>query len=149
MTTIANKKFSEMVQLEFQNYGSGAVSAMLLQPLLEKASTFVCEVTDLQCTINQELVFPEGKWLFSIVRKPVFEGNAQANAANFTSIYLNIPKLTQYQQQSDANNAKSFDEYEVWGHYDSFGIPFGQQQPPSEHWFPRTIFYYERFTTKS
>ena len=113
MTTIANKKFSEMVQLEFQNYGSAAVSAMLLQPLLEKTSTFVCEVTDLQCTINQELVFPEDKWLFSIVRKPVFEGNAQANAANFTSIYLNIPKLTQYQQDSDANNAKSFDEYEV------------------------------------
>ena len=129
MTTIANKKFSEMVQLEFQNTGSGAVSAMLLQPLLEKSSTFVCELTDLQCTLNQELVFPENKWLFSIVRKPVFEDNTQV--VGNTSIYINIPKLTEYRDGLEGDNDKTFADYGVFGHFNPFGIPFGQQQPPS------------------
>ena len=45
------------------------MNTMLIQPLLEKASTWVVEVTDLQCNLGDELAFPEGEWLFSIVRR--------------------------------------------------------------------------------
>ena len=45
------------------------MNTMLIQPLLEKASTWVVEVTDLQCNLGDELAFPEKEWLFSIVRR--------------------------------------------------------------------------------
>ena len=69
--SVANRKFTDMKQIEFQQSGSSRVEAMLTQPLLEKASTYMCEVTDLQATIGEELAFPENQWLFSVIKKPV------------------------------------------------------------------------------
>ena len=69
--SIANRKFTDMKQIEFQQSGSSRVEVMLTQPLLEKASTYMCEVTDLQATIGEELAFPENQWMFSIIQKPL------------------------------------------------------------------------------
>ena len=114
MTTIANRKFSEMVQLEFQNSGSSSVSAMLLQPLLDKASTFICELTDLQVSLNEELAFPEDMWLFSIVRKPVVPTQNNANHEGYVSMRTDI--LKQYVKDYDAGKYDdTFAEYEVFG----------------------------------
>ena len=89
MATVANRKFSEMRQIEFQQNGSASISAMLLQPLLEKSSTWVCEVTDLQCNLGEELAFPENEHLFTIVERPQLTGyethlslNSFADAVN-------------------------------------------------------------------
>ena len=76
MSSIANRKFTDMKQIEFQQQGSSEISTMLTQPLLENSSTYMCEVTDLQCTIGRELVFPKNEWLFSIVRRPIHENVA-------------------------------------------------------------------------
>ena len=69
--SVANHKFTDMKQIEFQQSGSSEVNAMLTQPLLEKPSTYTCEVTNLQCTIGEEPFFPTGEWLFTIFRLPV------------------------------------------------------------------------------
>ena len=71
MTTIANRKFSELRQLEFQSVGTSEVNTMLLQPLLDKSSTWVAEITDLQVDLSDELAFPANKRLFTIFQKPL------------------------------------------------------------------------------
>ena len=70
MSSIANRKYTDMRQIEFQQNGSSRVTAMLTQPLLENSSTYMCEVTDFECSIGEELAFPENQWLFSIIRWP-------------------------------------------------------------------------------
>ena len=75
--SVANHKFTDMKQIEFQQSGSSEVNAMLTQPLLEKPSTYTVEVTDLQCTLGEEPFFPTDEWLFTLFRLPV--GLDQAN----------------------------------------------------------------------
>ena len=70
MSSIANRKFTDMRQIEFQQNGSSRVTAMLTQPLLENSSTYMCEITDLQCTMGHELAFPHDAWMFSVMRRP-------------------------------------------------------------------------------
>ena len=74
MSSVANRKYTDMRQIEFQQNGSSRVTAMLTQPLLEKSSTYMCEVTDFECSIGEELAFPEDQWLFSIVARPNHSG---------------------------------------------------------------------------
>ena len=44
MSSIANRKYTDMRQIEFQQNGSSRVTAMLTQPLLENSSTYMCEI---------------------------------------------------------------------------------------------------------
>ena len=76
MSSVANRKYTDMRQIEFQQNGSSRVTAMLTQPLLENSSTYMCEVTDFECSMGEELAFPEDQWLFSIVARPNHNGQA-------------------------------------------------------------------------
>ena len=107
--SVANRKFTDMKQIEFQQSGSSRVEAMLTQPLLEKASTYMCEITDLQATIGEELAFPENQWMFSIIRKPLYP------AANMV-FFLSRQELDNYMSQMTNGN---FDATTS----DVFGVP--------------------------
>ena len=96
--SIANRKFTDMKQIEFQQSGSGRVEAMLTQPLLDKASTYMCEVTDLQATIGEELAFPENQWMFSIIRKP-----NSVDPALDARYYLSVKNLDSYADKLHSN----------------------------------------------
>ena len=74
MSSVANRKYTDMRQIEFQQNGSSRVTAMLTQPLLENSSTYMCEITDFECSMGEELAFPEDQWLFSIVARPNHDG---------------------------------------------------------------------------
>ena len=140
MTTIANQKFSEMVQLEFQNSGSSGVSAMLLQPLLEKTSTYVCELTDLQCSLNEELAFPENRWLMTIVRKPVIPTQNIAN--NRVNLQLRIDLLEQYIK--DYNHqyfSKAFQDYDIFGQFWADETILGDQSA-FDNWQQDTFLFW-------
>ena len=107
MSSIANRKFTDMKQIEFQQNGSGEISAMLTQPLLENSSTYMCEVTDLQCTIGRELAFPEDQWLFSIVRRPL---------SGTHTAFLNTQKFKEFvrSMESGPNQDNDINFYGTW-----------------------------------
>ena len=110
MSSIANRKFTDMRQIEFQQNGSSRVTAMLTQPLLENSSTYMCEITDLQCTMGHELAFPHGAWMFSIMRRP--RGIPQAAMA-----LLNQRELEKFVEQR-AKAGKSAPATGMWGWVD-------------------------------
>ena len=105
MSSIANRKFTDMKQIEFQQNGSGEISAMLTQPLLENSSTYMCEVTDLQCTIGRELAFPKDQWLFTITSRP--------HSGTHTA-YLNTGKLKEYIELRESGHSAIVQFYGVW-----------------------------------
>ena len=94
MTTIANRKFSEMRQLEFQSLGTSEVNTMLLQPLLDKSSTWVAEITDLQVDLSEELAFPENKRLFSIIQIPKADAEQKDDDGNVEDINVEGDTIT-------------------------------------------------------
>ena len=111
MSSIANRKFTDMKQIEFQQNGSAEISAMLTQPLLENSSTYMCEVTDLQCTVGRELAFPEDQWLFSIIRRPI-QANCEA--------YLRSEDLDAYLNAHNTGTDLP-DDFALFGVYEESG----------------------------
>ena len=107
MSSIANRKYTDMRQIEFQQSGSGQVSAMLVQPLLEKSSTYMCEITDLQCSVGEELAFPENQWLLSVFKRPV-HANHRA--------HLNLSLLQKYSDNKTLHGRDSMPQ-EFYGYY--------------------------------
>ena len=111
--SVANHKFTDMKQIEFQQSGSSEVNAMLTQPLLEKPSTYTVEVTDLQCTIGEEPFFPIDEWLFTLFRLPV--GMDPVTPTNY-EVHLDAGALIQLVE-------KGFDIYDsdIFGSVDNLG----------------------------
>ena len=71
MATVANVKKVDMTQLEFQNLGSSAVQCVLQQPLLENSSTYTCELTSLQLSLDGESLLPVGEEFLTIGYRPI------------------------------------------------------------------------------
>ena len=113
MSSVANRKYTDMKQIEFQQTGSSRMEAMLLQPLLEKSSTYMCEITDLQLTIGEELAFPEEQWLFSIVRRP---HSGQHHL--YTAIVPNAIDRYSKALSQVGKKAPSFEDSGVYGWYE-------------------------------
>ena len=107
--SVANRKFTDMKQIEFQQSGSSRVETMLTQPLLEKASTYMCEITDLQATIGEELAFPENQWLFSIIRKP------NVPPLEDVAFYMREDNLDKYINELARGGSTTWADSEVFG----------------------------------
>ena len=112
MSSIANRKYTDMRQIEFQQSGSSRVNAMLVQPLLEKSSTYMCEVTDLQCSVGEELAFPEDQWLFSIVTRP-----REPNSTTF----INLDELEDWIQVKQRIGREAAEPADVFFGIDTVG----------------------------
>ena len=117
MSSVANRKFTDMKQIEFQQSGSSDINAMLTQPLLEESSTYMCEVTDLQCTIGRELAFPENAWLFTIYRIPIDPNGLYT--ANLHSEDLKR-HIKDYTSGNDPDPTKPF--WGIWEHSQQNGL---------------------------
>ena len=126
--SVANRKFTDMKQIEFQQSGSSRVEAMLTQPLLDKASTYMCEITDLQATVGEELAFPENQWLFSIIRKP----NIQPG--DDFAFYMRQDNLNKYVTQLSRGTSTTFTASEV------FGVPEEYNGGMSIRWLGNQYF---------
>ena len=76
--SIANDKKSELTPLEFQHLGSASSSTMLIQPLLEHASTYNCHLVKLAATLSNTAVPPNAP-LFKVVLNPIltYTGDAE------------------------------------------------------------------------
>ena len=121
MTTVANRKFAEMKQLEFQQTGSASTTAMLLQPLLDKSSTWLCEVVNFECDMSEELAFPENEHLFTILRRPTLPPLIQPNDPHHNvadyEVHLNINSLQEYIAALYAGKMdRPVDDYDIWGY---------------------------------
>ena len=71
MATVANVKNVDMTQLEFQNLGSSRVQAVLQQPLLQNSSTYTCELTSVQLSLDGEALLPVGEEFFTVGFRPI------------------------------------------------------------------------------
>ena len=118
MTTVANRKFAEMKQIEFQQTASSSVNTMLNQPLLEKASTWICEVTDFECTLGEEPAFPENEWMFTIVKRPLLstDANATYNTTNL-EVHFDVESFVDYVENLYLGSAEPIDDYGIWGYH--------------------------------
>ena len=115
MSSVANRKFTDMKQIEFQQSGSSEINAMLTQPLLENSSTYMCEVTDLQCTIGRELAFPRNEWLFSVIRRPI-DPNSLYTANLFSK------DLKDFVKAQETGSRPHEGIFGIWEHSNAHGI---------------------------
>ena len=77
--SVVNEKASELVQLEFQNLGSNNTSTMLIQPLLEHASTYNCHLVNLHTAMGDSAI-PGGEALFKVCVSPFVRRRTANNA---------------------------------------------------------------------
>ena len=127
MTTVANRKYAEMKQLEFQQSGSSSVTAMLNQPLLEKSSTWLCEVTNFEVDMGEELAFPEGETLFTIVRRPTLPAALPLPAPPYNTatheVHIDMDQFSDYLEDLYKGDANPVDDYGIWGYlYNSVDV---------------------------
>ena len=123
--SVANRKFTDMKQIEFQQSGSSRVEAMLTQPLLDKASTYMCEITDLQATVGEELAFPENQWLFSIIQKPNVPPVDPAGNDNDFLFYMREDNLNKYIEKLVSGQSTTFVDSEVFGIPEEYAVAGG------------------------
>ena len=124
MSSIANRKFTDMRQIEFQQNGSSRITAMLTQPLLENSSTYMCEVTDLQCTIGSELAFPHSQWLCTVARR--VKGELDFDPARFGEYVDSRAQLGKRGETwSDAGvyGTESNSVWKPWTYVDNSPVP--------------------------
>ena len=81
--SIANNKDTSMTPLEFQGLGKAFSSTMLIQPLISKASTYNCHITNYQLDLGTLSAIPAGLPLISIMGNPflTYKNNADVRAS--------------------------------------------------------------------
>ena len=135
--SIANDSKSNQLQLEFQQLGEASTSTMLIQPLLEHASTYNCHLVNMMTTLRESAV-PRDAVLIKIKRNPLLralddsdlsdhvnlaesglEGKYAAFQTEFDSTSIRLPHITEDTVANIGMAAEQSDLNELLVAYDS------------------------------
>ena len=90
---------------------------MLLQPLLDKSSTWLCEVTNFECDMSEELAFPENEHLFTIVRRPTLPDIIGGYNNTDYEVHMDIVHMNEYlAARYQGNLDLTIEFYQIWGY---------------------------------